>query len=295
MQLLPTPPPIPPTDPSEFPLLWAYSSIDAAINNLAPLFVGEGLLLFRALASLAIAWYGIQTAFAGQGVQWGRFLPLVLAMSFSLGMLRFYDTPAPGLGMPVATLPIRAADFYARQIDGFITWNFARGFHDGWQELSSWSFFDFFQGAGELVWTFLILLFNTLCTALLIATIAAGRVAAGACAVLGPLFIPWLFVPRMDFLFWGWLRSYLQFSFYTAAGWTLLALCSFMLDGMWRAVPPGLAAQVTWFFYSAVVLLVAVLGMGKVHSLTQSIFHGSGSFSSGVGALATGAARRFGL
>ena len=110
MQLLPTPPPIPPTDPTEFPLLWAFSSIDLAIGNLAPLFVGEGLLLFRALAALSIAWFGIQTALSGQGVQWNRLLPMLLAMSFSLAMLRFYTLDAPGLGMPISTLPIRAAD-----------------------------------------------------------------------------------------------------------------------------------------------------------------------------------------
>ncbi len=295
MQLLPTPPPIPPTDPSEFPLLWAFAAIDAAIADLAPLFVGEGLLLFRALAALSIAWFGIQTALSGQGVQWNRLLPLVLAMAFSLTMLRFYTVDAPGLGMPISTLPIRAADFYSQRIDGFISWNFARSFHEGWTELTSWSFFDFFMGAGSLIWTFVILLFNTACTALLIASIAAGRVAAGACVVLGPLFIPWLFVPKMDFLFWGWLRSYLQFSFYTAVGWTFLALCTFMLDGMWQAVPPGLSAKVTWFFYSAAVLLVAVMSMFKVHALTNAIFHGGGGFTSGTGSVVSSAARRVGL
>ena len=294
MQFLPTPPAVPPTDPTEFPLTWAYAAIDTAINGMVPVFVGEGMMLFRALAALTVAWFGIQTALGGQGVPWSRFVPLVLAMSFSLAMLRFYVVDVPGLGMPFSTLPIRAADFYARQIDGFINWNFARAFHDGWSDLTSWSFFDFLSGAASLVWTFVILLFNTACTALLIATIAAGRVAAGACAVLGPLFIPWLFVPRMDFLFWGWLRSYLQFSFYTAVGWTFLALTSFMLDGVWSAVPDGLAAQVTWFFYSAVVLLVAVLAMGKVHALTNALFQGGGSFTSGAGAVASAAARRFG-
>ncbi len=295
MQLLPTPPPVPPTDPTEFPLVWAFASIDAAIGNLAPLFVGEGLLLFRALAALTISWFGVQTALSGRGVPWSRLMPLVLGMSFSLAMLRFYTVGVPGLGLPVSTLPIRAADFYSRQIDGFITWEFARSFHDGWQELTSMSFFDFFVGAGSLIWTFVILLFNSACTALLIASIAAGRVAAGACVVLGPLFIPWLFVPKMDFLFWGWLRSYLQFSFYTAVGWTFLALCTSMLNGVWRAVPPGLGAQVVWFFYSGAVLLVAVLSMFKVHALTNAIFHGSGSFTSGAGAALAPAVRRAAL
>lgn len=292
MQLLPTPPPVPPTDPGEFPLLWAYASIDAAVAALAPLFVAEGLQLFRALAALTLAWFGVQTALAGEGVPWGRFLPLVLAMAFSLGLLRFYTADLPGLGLPLATLPIRAADFYARQLDAFIDWRFAQAFHAAWVELSSGSFLDFLQGAGALVWTFVLLLFHAACAALLLAAIAAGRVAAGACAVLGPLFIPWLFVPRLDFLFWGWLRSYLQFSFYTAVGWTFLALCSGMLVGVWSAAPPGLAAQVAWFFYTAVVLLVAVLALFKVHALTHAVFHGGGDLTTGFGAFAAGALRR---
>ena len=292
MQILPTPAPVPPTDPTAFPLLWAFAAIDQSIRDLAPLFVGEGLQLFRALAALTIAWFGIRTALDGAGIPWSRFVPLVLSMAFSLAMLRFYVQDVPGLGLPFATLPIRAADFYARQIDGWITWNFAQSFHAGWQELTAWSFFDFMMGAGSLIWTFVILLFNTACTALLIASIAAGRVAAGACVVLGPLFIPWLFVPRMDFLFWGWFRSYLQFSFHTAVGWTFLALCTFMLDGVWRSVPTGLSAQVTWFFYSACVLLVAVLAMCKVHALTHAIFHGGGSFVSGAGSVVGSALRR---
>lgn len=292
MQILPSPPPVPPTDPTEFPLIWAFAAIDQAIEGLGPLFVNEGLLLFRALAALTIAWFGVQTALSGQGVPWSRLMPLLLAMALSLTMLRFYVRDVPGLGLPFSTLPIRAGDFYSRQIDGFIAWGFAQSFHDGWRNLTSRSFFDFFQGAGSLAWTFLILLFNSACTALLIASIAAGRVAAGACVVLGPLFIPWLFVPKMDFLFWGWLRSYLQFSFYTAIGWTFLALSSFMLDGLWGTVPPGLDAQVAWFFYSATVLLVAVLAMFKVHSLTHSIFHGGGSFDTGALAMITSATRR---
>lgn len=68
-----------------------------------------------------------------------------------------------------------------------------------------------------------------------------------------------------------------------------------MLDGMWQSVPPGLSARVTWFFYSAAVLLVAVLSMFKVHSLTNAIFHGGGSFTSGAAAVVSTAVRRVGI
>ena len=32
--------------------------------------------------------------------------------------------------------------------------------------------------------------------------------------LLGPIFIPFLVFDKLDWLFWGWLRAYLGFSFY---------------------------------------------------------------------------------
>ena len=31
---------------------------------------------------------------------------------------------------------------------------------------------------------------------------------------LGPVFIPFFIVPKMEWLFWGWLKSFLQYAFY---------------------------------------------------------------------------------
>ena len=39
------------------------------------------------------------------------------------------------------------------------------------------------------------------------AVIAYGYVAAAVCVLIGPIFIPWFIVPKMDWLFWGWLKA----------------------------------------------------------------------------------------
>jgi type IV secretory pathway VirB6-like protein len=41
-----------------------------------------------------------------------------------------------------------------------------------------------------------------------------GFIAIGIGNLLGPLFIPWLIIPRLSWLFWNWLQFMLQYSFY---------------------------------------------------------------------------------
>lgn len=77
MPLLPTAPPVPPTDPTKFPLLGAFAAIEAVINNLTPLFFGRACSC-PVMAALTVAWWGVQTALAEEGVRWSRFLLLVL-------------------------------------------------------------------------------------------------------------------------------------------------------------------------------------------------------------------------
>ena len=46
-----------------------------------------------------------------------------------------------------------------------------------------------------------------------LAVIAFGLIASAVCALLGPIFVPFFIVPKLDWLFWGWLRSFIQYSF----------------------------------------------------------------------------------
>ena len=41
----------------------------------------------------------------------------------------------------------------------------------------------------------------------------SGLIATAVCGLVGPIFVPFFIVPKLDFLFWGWLKAFLQYSF----------------------------------------------------------------------------------
>ena len=41
-----------------------------------------------------------------------------------------------------------------------------------------------------------------------------GYVATAVILLLGPVFIPLKILPQMEWMFWGWLRAFLQYAFY---------------------------------------------------------------------------------
>ena len=48
----------------------------------------------------------------------------------------------------------------------------------------------------------------------LLGVIAFGFVAVGCIVLVGPVFIPFFLVPKLDWIFWGWFKALLQYSFY---------------------------------------------------------------------------------
>jgi type IV secretory pathway VirB6-like protein len=43
---------------------------------------------------------------------------------------------------------------------------------------------------------------------------AYGFVAQAICILVGPIFIPFFIVPKLEWLFWGWLKCFMQYAFY---------------------------------------------------------------------------------
>ena len=50
--------------------------------------------------------------------------------------------------------------------------------------------------------------------AIAIVVIAYGFIATAVCVLVGPVFIPFFIVPKMEWLFWGWFRCFIQYAFY---------------------------------------------------------------------------------
>ena len=81
---------------------WALQAITTLLNANTNVFVSMGQNLFRAFATIMLAWFGIKTALSA-GEHWGgihmsQFASLVLSISFGFAMINYYATPIPGIG-----------------------------------------------------------------------------------------------------------------------------------------------------------------------------------------------------
>ena len=44
--------------------------------------------------------------------------------------------------------------------------------------------------------------------------------------ILGPLFVPWMLIPQLDWLFWSWLKSILKMAIHLMVAATLFTICA---------------------------------------------------------------------
>ena len=110
----------------------------------------------------------------------------------------------------------------------------------------------------------------------LLAVIAYGYVATAVIVLVGPLFVPFFIVPHLEWLFWGWLRSCVQYAFYqVVANAFVFVFGNLLLHFFDRYPPPYAFEQITALFMPMVFLLMAfVYGVLKVPALVNAIFTG---------------------
>jgi type IV secretory pathway VirB6-like protein len=125
-------------------------------------------------------------------------------------------------------------------------------------------------------------------SALTAAIIGYGAIASTVIGLLGPIFIPFLVFDKLEFLFWGWLRAFLGFSFYKVVAAAALSVMSQLLTHYYAMMtmftdPGTMVKQLPML-----ILLVLVCGfiLLKVPAMTASIFSGStGGHDAGTGIL----------
>ncbi|GGA73341.1 hypothetical protein GCM10011507_26190 [Edaphobacter acidisoli] len=111
--------------------------------------------------------------------------------------------------------------------------------------------------------------------AFVFAVIAYGYVATAVCVLVGPVFIPWFIVPKMDWLFWGWLKAFIGFSFYQVVASAFIFVFSKVVIGMFHVIGTlSLANIVTVLPALLTLAFVCVYGLHKIPELTGSILGG---------------------
>ncbi len=119
--------------------------------------------------------------------------------------------------------------------------------------------------------------------------------------IVGPIFIPFFIVPKMEWLFWGWFKAFLQYSFYqvVSAAFLLVLTNVFTTEIQFLignpAIPLTPVRQAAVFSYLLVLSIAGIFGLLQIPRLTAHIFSGTaGSSSAGLFGLAAAALRRAG-
>jgi hypothetical protein len=254
-------------------------TIQQAISNLLtvyePEFLRFGHSLFLALATIIICWQGVRMMFArdGLGDQMFDFAKLLLFVSFGYAMITFYESPIPGFGVSFSNLVTDQAFYFQSVLEARSFDNVYRHFDelsDHFMQPDAWSIL-----ANLIYWTVLLLV--AVAKAISLAVIAFGLIASAVCGLLGPIFVPFFIVPKLDWLFWGWFKSFIQYSFVPVVAIAFLMIFEQFVFRYVTTLPPTITSAEYGIYGLQAVAVIATfcIGMTLVPSLTNSIFSGS--------------------
>ena len=133
--------------------------------------------------------------------------------------------------------------------------------------------------ANLIYWAMLLLI--ALAKGLSLAVIAFGLIASAVCGLLGPIFVPFFIVPKLEWLFWGWLKAFIQYSVVPVVAIAFLMIFEQFVYRYVTTLPPTItSAEYGVYGLPAVAVVVTFcIGIALVPSLTSSIFSGQGGQS----------------
>ncbi|HTF69631.1 MAG TPA: hypothetical protein VK638_43820, partial [Edaphobacter sp.] len=114
-------------------------AISQLLSSKSAVLQATGLDMFRGLAIILIVWFGVKSALSASqghgGFHFAKFADLILMISFGLGMLTYYSTPIPGVGMSFSDLITKEALSISGQIESNQTQQIANVVNDTLQKL----------------------------------------------------------------------------------------------------------------------------------------------------------------
>lgn len=266
-----------------FPRVALLSEIQRAITVLLtthePEFIRFGYTLFLAFATILISWHGIRMMLTSEplGEHLFGFAKLLVFISFGYALIAFYEAPLPGVGVSVSNLITDQAHYFAHVLDASSVERTYAHLDELWLRFiqpDAWAILP-----NLLYWLLLIIL--TIAKIVSLAVIAFGLIATAVCGLLGPLFVPFLLVPKLDWLFWGWLKSFIQYSFIEVVAFAFFMIFEQFVYAYVTTVPPGITES-DYLVYAVQALVVVgafALGVFLIPSLTSSLFSGRGGES----------------
>jgi hypothetical protein len=264
-------------------LQFIFKAINDLLTQNLGFFDAMGQNLFRMFATILVAWYGTKSALAAAGgrqpFHFDNFATLLLTLSFGFAMVNYYSVPIPGIGTSFHNLITDESQFLAARINQAELQAMLQGVNDFQASLDT-------PGVTDLVGTIVhavIIILLAAAQAVAIVVIAYGFIATAVCVLVGPVFLPFFIVPKLEWLFWGWFKCLLQYAFYQVIAAAVVFVIGNLILGVLQLQPPGAVSTVQligWFPVLFITFLASIYVLLKVPVLTNHIFSGMSGGSS---------------
>jgi type IV secretory pathway VirB6-like protein len=267
-------------------LQFLYQAINDLLTQNLGFFDAMGQNLFRMFATILIAWYGIKSALASasgrQTFHFDNFASLLLTIAFGFAMVNYYSTPIPGIGVSFHNLITDEAQFLANRINQAELQTIVDRIGDFEARIDAPGVTDFL---GMAIYVVVIILLAA-AQAISIVVIAYGFIATAVCVLVGPIFVPFFIVPKLEWLFWGWLRCFLQYAFYEVIAAAVVYIIGNLIIGVLTLQGAGNISTlqlIGWFPVLLITFVASIYVLLKVPALTNHIFSGTaGGSSAGI-------------
>jgi len=264
-------------------LQFMYKAINDLLTQNLGFFDAMGQNLYRLFATILVAWYGVKSALAAasgkHSFHFDNFASLLLTIALGFAMVNYYSTPIPGIGSGFHNLITDEAQFLANRINQAELQTIVDRISDFQARIDSPGVTDIL---GTIIYAVVIILLAA-AQATSIVVIAYGFIATAVCVLVGPVFVPFFIVPRLEWLFWGWLRCFLQYAFYEVIAAAVVYIIGNLIVGVLTLQPAGTISTVQligWFPVLFITFLASIYVLLKVPALTNHIFGGTAGGSS---------------
>jgi len=270
---------------------WINQGITSLTSTGSPSINALGFHIFLALLTTMMVWFGVQEALAsaqgGVGFNMAKFVEFVVLASFAYTLIEFYDTAIPGVGYSFKDFISVGSTSVANMISMDSVNQMNQAITDMQNQLGSGIVKAVMNVYFAIVMAIVQIMLGIF-SATITAIVAYGAIGAAVAGILGPLFIPFLLVDKLNFLFWGWLRAFLGFNFYKVVAAAVLSVLSHLYTLYYaNLIPLDAASLVTKLPLLIVLILVNVFILFKIPEITNSIFSGhTGGGGSTMGMIA---------
>ena len=310
----------PPASPDQFKFV--LDELTRGLMDVAdgPL-LAAGEALWMGLSLIILVWTGARIALSGEGWNPWELIKLIIILSIPRGMLQFYDTPFPGLGMTFPEIIVEQGSWLNGLIvgdTGSTVWTWLQNYiGDTWktfseQEIGLRMILGSYDAGGKMV-VLAVLAVSSLLTLIVVllgySYILFAQIAISILTLFGPLFIPWMIFGPMSFLFWSWFRMMITYSLYAAVAAAIFRVMMGLImtvgtayqenvnpDAMLAAINDplstgvsGIGLALVWFISYLLALLTALLTTLKIPEIAAGLVSGAAG-GGGVGGMAMTAA-----